>query len=58
MKPKYGQKTKLSYTNTDRFILQVKSDDVYADPVGHVEEGFNRLNHEAERQLPTDKKGK
>lgn len=31
LKPKYGQNIRLVYTDTDSFILEIKTDDVYAD---------------------------
>ena len=31
MKPKYGNKVKLCYTDTDSFIMQIFTDDFYAD---------------------------
>ena len=31
MKPKYGNKVKLCYTDTDSFIIQIFTDDFYAD---------------------------
>lgn len=31
LKPKYGQNIQLVYTDTDSFILEIKTDDVYAD---------------------------
>ena len=31
MKPKYGEKVKLRYTDTDSFIIQIKTEDFYED---------------------------
>ena len=36
VKPKYGKKVKLCYMNTDRFIVHMKSEDIYADLAGVV----------------------
>ena len=37
IKPKYGNKAKLCYTDMDSFIVHVKLEDVYADLTGNVE---------------------
>ena len=37
MKPKYGEKTKLCYMDTDNFIVYVKTEDIAKD----VETKFN-----------------
>ena len=34
VKPKYGEKAKLCYMDTDSFIFHVKTDDIYKDIVG------------------------
>ena len=31
VKPKYGENAKLCYMDTDSFIVQVKTDDIYED---------------------------
>lgn len=31
MKPKYGQSVQVAYTDTDSFVLEIKTPDVYAD---------------------------
>ena len=41
VKPKYGEKTKLCYMNTDSFIVHVKTDDIYKDIAEDVEIVFD-----------------
>ena len=31
LKPKYGDKIKLCYTDTDSFVIEVKTEDLYTD---------------------------
>ena len=57
-KPKYGNKARLCFTYTDKFIVPVKSEDVYADLDGHVEKGFDTSNYKVERLLPIGKNKK
>ena len=56
--PKYGDKLKLCYTYTDKFIVYVKSWDVYGDLVGYVEKRFDTSNCEAEETTTHRKKQK
>ena len=51
IKPKYGNKAKLYYTDTDSFIVYVKSEDIYADLAKDVEKRFDISNFEVERPL-------
>ena len=37
VKPKYDQKAKLCYMDTDSFIVYIKADDIYNDIAEHVE---------------------
>ena len=53
VKPKYNQKTKLCYMDTDSFIVQIKTKDVYEDIGKIVEKRF-----ELERLLPKVKNKK
>ena len=54
IKPKYQQKAKLCYTDTDRFIINIKTDDVYKDIANDVE----KSNYEINRPLPKGKNKK
>ena len=40
VKPKYGEKTKLCYMDTDSFIVYIKTDDIYEDIADNVETRF------------------
>ena len=51
MKPKYGDNVKLCYTNTDSFIMHIKTEDFYKDIA-------DTSNYEGVRPLPTGKNKK
>ena len=55
VKPKYGEKAKLCYMNTDSFIVYIKKDDIYKDIVEDVETRFHTSNYELDRPLPKGK---
>ena len=40
-KPKYGQKARLCYMDTDSFVAGIKTDDIYKDIAEDVETIFN-----------------
>ena len=40
VKPKYGEKAKLSYMDTDRFIVYIKTADIYKDIAKDFEAKF------------------
>ena len=46
LKPKYCAKAKLSYMNTDSFIIYIKTDDIYKDIAEDVETRFDTLDYE------------
>ena len=52
VKPKYGEKIKLCYMDTDSFILYIKTDDIYKDTAEYVETRFDTSNQELDRPLP------
>ena len=58
MKPKYGDKVKLYYMDTDSFIMHVKTEDFYKDISNDVEEKYDTSNYTCERPLPIGKKKK
>ena len=43
VKPKYGEKTKLCYIDTDRFFIYIKIDDLYID-IGIAENDTTRFD--------------
>ena len=58
MKPKYGDKVKLCYMDTDSFIMNIKTEDFYNDIANDVEKRFDTSNYECDRPLPTGKNKK
>ena len=46
VKPKYGEKAKLCYMDTDSFIVHVKTDDIYKDIAEDVQTKFDTSNYE------------
>ena len=42
VKPKYGEKAKLCYMDTESFIAQVKTDDIYQDSAECLWEKTNK----------------
>ena len=58
MKPKYGDKVKLCYMDTDSFIMHIKTQDFYKRIADDVEKRFDTSNYEVNRPLPTGKNKK
>ena len=58
VKPKYGEKVKLCYMDTDSFIVYIKTDDIYKDIAGDVATRFETSNYELDRRLPKRKNKK
>ena len=56
--PKYGNNVKLCYMDTDRFIMNIKTEDFYKDIANDVEKRFDMSNYEINRPLPTGKNKK
>ena len=55
VKPKYGEKAKLFYMDTDSFIIYIKTDHIYKDIVEYLETRFDTSNYELDRPLPKGK---
>ena len=51
LKTKYANKVKLCYTDTDSFILHIKTKDFYEDVNSDVEEWFDTSNYKIDRPL-------
>ena len=51
MKPKYNNNVKLCYTDTDSFIINIKTNDFYEDITSDVENRFDTSNYEVNRPL-------
>ena len=58
VKPKYKKKAKLCYMVTDRFIVYVKSGDIYPDLAEDEKKRFDTSNYEVKRPLSRGKKGR
>ena len=58
IKPKYGDKAKLCYMDTDSFIIHIKTKDFYNDITNDVEKQFDTSNYDKndKRPLPIGKK--
>ena len=54
-KPKFAENPKLFYTDTDSFIVEVKTDDIYKDIAKHSEKIFDCSNYEIDRPLSIGK---
>ena len=58
IKPKYQDNVKLSYMNTDSFIINFKTKNLYEDIADGVKKRFDTSNYEVSRPLPTGKNKK
>ena len=58
VKPKYGEKAKLCYMDTDSFIVYIKTYDIYKDIAEDVKTRFDTSNYELDRPFPKRKKKK
>ena len=58
--PKYGDKAKLCYTDTDSFIINIKTEDFFEDISNDVERWFDTSNYDKndKRPLPIGKNKK
>ena len=52
IKPKYQDKAKLSYTDTDSFIIHIKTEDFYKAIANDVEKGFDTSNYDESDKRP------
>ena len=60
IKPEYQDKAKLCYTDTDSFIIHIKTEDFYKDIANDVEKWFETSNYNEsdKRLLPIGKNRK
>ena len=58
VKPNYGEKVKLQYTDTNTFIVYIKTHDIYKDIAEYVETRFDTSTYELNRPLPKGKNKK
>ena len=59
-KPKYGDRAKLCYTDTDSFIINIITEDFFQDISNDVEKWFDTSNYDKndKRPLPIEKNKK
>ena len=50
--PKYGDRAKLCYTDTDSFIIYIKTEDFFENISNDVEKWFDRSNYNKKDKLP------
>ena len=55
VKPKYGEKAKLCNTETDNFIVYIKTEDIHVDISKDIETRFDTSNYELDRPLSKEK---
>ena len=60
IKPKYGDKARLCYVDTDSFVMHIKTENFYKDIADDAEIWFDTSNYDekVERPLPTGKNKK
>ena len=58
LKLKYGDQIELCHTDTDSFILYIKTEDVYEDIAADIEKWFDTSNYKIDRPLLTTNKNK
>ena len=60
IKPKYRDRAKLCYRETDSLVIHIKTEDFYKDIANYVERWFDISNYDEndERPLPIGKKRK
>ena len=52
VKPKYQDKPKLSYMDTDSFVIRIKTEDFYEAIANDVEKQFDTSNYEKDDKRP------
>ena len=57
-KPKFGEKVKSCYMDTDSFIIHIKTEDFYKDITADAEERFDTSNYIVDRPLSIGKNKK
>ena len=50
--PKYRDRTKLCYTDTDSFIIYIKTEDFFEDISNDVEKWFDSSNYNKKDKIP------
>ena len=52
IKPKYQDRAKLCYTNTDNFVIHIKTENFYENIAGDVQRWFDTSNYEEDDKTP------
>ena len=55
MKPKHGEKVKLYHTDTDSFMVYIKTEYIYSDIAKDAEIRCDTSNYKLDRPLPKGK---
>ena len=58
IRPKYGERVKLCYIDTDIFIIYIKTEDLFEDISNDFERWFDTSNYNDKRPLPIGKNKK
>ena len=56
LRPKYGDKIKLCYMDTDSFIIYVETDHFYKDVSNDVSKWFHTSNYSQDIKRPVEKR--
>ena len=56
IKPKYHDKAKLCYMDTDSFVIHIKTEDFYEDIANDVEKWFDSSNYDECNSVENDKR--
>ena len=54
IKPKYSEKARLCYMDTDSFVMDIKTDDFYKDINNDVDKWFDTSNYEKNDNRPLE----
>ena len=52
VKPKYGDRVKLCYTDTDSFVINIITEHFFEDIFNHVERWFGTCNYDENDKIP------
>ena len=58
VKPKYGEKVRFCYMDTDNSIVYITTEDIFKDIAEDVDTKSDTSNYELNRPLPKEKKQK
>ena len=54
IKPKYGDKARLCYMDTDSFVMGIKTDDFYKDINNDIDKWFDTSNYDKNNNRPLE----